>query len=51
VVAERDGSFVAIKRSLGKLDAPEDLAPMLLGAGVQALAVSVDHAVAGFPST
>jgi PIN domain nuclease of toxin-antitoxin system len=37
---------VAIKRSLGKLDAPEDLAPTLLGAGVQALAVTVDHAAA-----
>jgi PIN domain nuclease of toxin-antitoxin system len=37
---------VAIKRSLGKLDAPEDLAPTLLDAGVQALAVSVDHAAA-----
>jgi PIN domain nuclease of toxin-antitoxin system len=37
---------VAIKRSLGKLDAPGDLAPTLLGAGVQALAVSVDHAAA-----
>jgi PIN domain nuclease of toxin-antitoxin system len=28
---------IAIKRSLGKLDAPEDFAPTLLGAGVQAL--------------
>jgi PIN domain nuclease of toxin-antitoxin system len=37
---------VAIKRSLGKLDAPGDLAPTLLGAGVQALTVSVDHAAA-----
>ena len=37
---------VAIKRSLGKLDAPEDLAPTLLGAGVRTLAVSVDHAAA-----
>ena len=35
---------VAIKRSLGKLDAPEDFAPTLLGAGVQALPVSSDHA-------
>jgi PIN domain nuclease of toxin-antitoxin system len=35
---------VAIKRSLGKLQAPEDFAPTLLGAGVQALAVSLDHA-------
>ena len=37
---------VAIKRSLGKLDAPEDLAPTLLGAGAQALAVNLDHAAA-----
>jgi PIN domain nuclease of toxin-antitoxin system len=37
---------VAIKRSLGRLDAPEDLAPALLDAGVQALAVTVDHAAA-----
>jgi PIN domain nuclease of toxin-antitoxin system len=37
---------VAVKRSLGKLDAPEDLAPTLLGAGVQARAVTVDHAAA-----
>lgn len=35
---------VAIKRSLGKLDAPEDFAETLLGAGAQALAVSVEHA-------
>ena len=28
---------VAIKRSLGKLDAPEDLAATLLGAGAQPL--------------
>jgi PIN domain nuclease of toxin-antitoxin system len=35
---------VAIKRSLGKLQAPEDFAPMLLGAGIQALAVSLEHA-------
>jgi PIN domain nuclease of toxin-antitoxin system len=37
---------VAIKRSMGRLDAPEDLAPALLDAGVQALAVTVDHAAA-----
>ena len=37
---------VAIKRSLGKLDAPEDLAPTLLGAGAQPLPVTLDHAAA-----
>lgn len=37
---------VAVKRSLGKLEAPEDLAPTLLDAGAQALAVSLDHAAA-----
>jgi PIN domain nuclease of toxin-antitoxin system len=37
---------VAIKRSLGKLDAPADLVPVLLGAGVQALPVSLEHAAA-----
>jgi PIN domain nuclease of toxin-antitoxin system len=35
---------VAIKRSLGKLQAPDDFAAMLLGAGVQGLAVSLEHA-------
>ena len=35
---------VAIKRSLGKLDAPEDFAATLLGGGAQALAISVKHA-------
>lgn len=35
---------VAIKRSLGKLQAPEDFAPTLLGAGAQGLAVTLDHA-------
>jgi PIN domain nuclease of toxin-antitoxin system len=35
---------VAIKRSLGKLQAPEDFAQTLLGAGVQALAFSQDLA-------
>lgn len=35
---------VAVKRSLGKLDAPEDFASTLLGAGVQPLAVSLEHA-------
>ena len=35
---------VAIKRSLGKLEAPDDFVTILLGAGVHALAVSVEHA-------
>jgi PIN domain nuclease of toxin-antitoxin system len=37
---------VAIKRSLGKLEAPDDLAPTLLGAGAVALPVSLEHAAA-----
>lgn len=37
---------VAIKRSLGKLDAPGDFASTLLGAGAQPLAVRLDHAAA-----
>jgi PIN domain nuclease of toxin-antitoxin system len=37
---------VAIKRSLGKLDAPEDLAPTLVGAGAQPLPVTLEHAAA-----
>jgi PIN domain nuclease of toxin-antitoxin system len=37
---------VAIKRSLGRLDVPDGFAPTLLGAGVQPLAVTVDHAAA-----
>jgi PIN domain nuclease of toxin-antitoxin system len=37
---------VAIKRSLGKLEAPPDFAPTLLGAGAQPLPVSLDHAAA-----
>jgi len=37
---------VAIKRSLGKLHAPADLAPTLLGAGAQPLPVTLDHATA-----
>lgn len=37
---------VAIKRSLGKLDAPPDLAPTLLQAGAQPLPVTLDHAAA-----
>ena len=37
---------VAIKSSLGKLDAPGEFASTLRGAGVQALPVSLDHAAA-----
>lgn len=37
---------VAIKRSLGKLQAPPDLASTLIGAGVQPLAITLDHAAA-----
>jgi len=37
---------VAIKRSLGKLDAPDEYLSLLLGAGAQPLAVSIDHALA-----
>jgi PIN domain nuclease of toxin-antitoxin system len=37
---------VATKRSLGKLDAPDDLAPTLLGAGAQPLPVTLEHAAA-----
>ncbi len=37
---------VAIKRSLGKLETPEDFAPTLLAAGAQPLPVSLDHAAA-----
>jgi PIN domain nuclease of toxin-antitoxin system len=37
---------VAIKRSLGKLEAPQDLAPTLLGAGAQPLPITLDHAAA-----
>lgn len=37
---------VAIKRSLGKLQAPADLAPTLIAAGVQSLPITLDHAAA-----
>jgi PIN domain nuclease of toxin-antitoxin system len=37
---------VAIKRSLGKLEAPGDFAPTLLGAGARPLPVGLDHAAA-----
>lgn len=35
---------VAIKRSLGKLDAPSDFAATLVGGGAQALSVTIHHA-------
>jgi len=35
---------VAIKRSLGKLDAPDGFAETLLDAGAMPLAVTIDHA-------
>jgi len=37
---------VAIKRSLGKLDVPDDFAATLIGAGAQALSMTIDHAEA-----
>jgi PIN domain nuclease of toxin-antitoxin system len=37
---------VAIKRALGKLDSPESLERTLLGAGVQPLPISLEHAAA-----
>lgn len=37
---------IAIKRALGKLVAPDEYLSLLLGAGVQPLAVSIDHAAA-----
>ncbi len=37
---------VAIKRSLGKLQAPVDLASTLIAAGVQSLPITLDHAAA-----
>ena len=37
---------IAIKRSLGKLVVPDEYLSVLLDAGAQALAVSVDHAAA-----
>jgi PIN domain nuclease of toxin-antitoxin system len=35
---------VAIKRSLGRLDAPDDLVATLLGGGAQALPIKLAHA-------
>lgn len=37
---------IAIKRSLGKLEAPDDFASTFLGAGAQPLPISLDHAAA-----
>jgi PIN domain nuclease of toxin-antitoxin system len=37
---------IAIKRSLGKLNAPPDLASILIAAGAQPLAITLDHAAA-----
>lgn len=37
---------VAIKRALGKLDAPDEFSATLLGAGARALPISLDHAEA-----
>jgi PIN domain nuclease of toxin-antitoxin system len=37
---------IAIKRSLGKVAVPEEYLSLLLGAGVQTLAISVEHAAA-----
>jgi PIN domain nuclease of toxin-antitoxin system len=37
---------VAIKRRLGKLEAPEELASTLLAAGVQPLPITLEHAAA-----
>jgi PIN domain nuclease of toxin-antitoxin system len=37
---------VAVKRSLGKLDAPNEYLSLLLSGGAQALAVTIEHAVA-----
>jgi PIN domain nuclease of toxin-antitoxin system len=37
---------VAIKRSLGKLDAPDDLAAQMLEGGAQVLPVTLEHAAA-----
>lgn len=39
---------IAIKRALGKLDAPAELRPVLLAGGFEEIAVTIDHAtVAG----
>ena len=37
---------VAIKRSLGKLEAPDEYLPALLDAGVQTLTIGIEHAAA-----
>lgn len=48
VVSAATAWEIAIKRALGKLDAPDDLRRTLLASGFDELAVTVDHAsVAG----
>jgi PIN domain nuclease of toxin-antitoxin system len=37
---------VAVKRSLGKVDAPDEYLSLLLDGGARALAVTIEHAVA-----
>jgi len=37
---------ISIKRSLGKLEVPDEYLSLLLGAGVRPLAINVDHAAA-----
>jgi len=37
---------IAVKRSLGKLDAPDEYLSLLLGAGAHALAMTIEHALA-----
>lgn len=37
---------ISIKRSLGKLQAPDDMTPTFIGAGAQPLPVTLDHAAA-----
>ncbi len=37
---------IAMKRSLGRLEVPDEYLPLLLDAGVQALGVSLEHAAA-----
>jgi PIN domain nuclease of toxin-antitoxin system len=37
---------IAVKRSLGKLELTTDYLSLLLGAGVEALPISIDHATA-----
>lgn len=37
---------IAVKRSLGRLEAPDDLAATLLTAGARPLAITLEHAAA-----